>query len=124
LIFIKGDFLPSVGLWTTLRQQELVCTHQACGCAHQPLAQTSNSWTQWRGRMAEGLAHPGMEHVKLALVVKSAVLELLESFPDQPLKFLRLSGVILHLLLSETGLKCRNLLEILCLGDLFDQRER
>jgi hypothetical protein len=54
----------------------------------------------------------------------SALLQLLESFPDQPLKFLRLSGVILHLLLSKTGLKCQNLLEILCLGDLFDQRER
>ena len=46
--------------------------------------------------MAEGLAHPGMEHVKLALVVKSAMLELLESFPDQLLKLLRLPGVSLH----------------------------
>ena len=41
----------------------------------------------------------------------------------QPLKLLHLSGVSLHLLLSKTGLKCHNLLEILCLGDLFDQRE-
>ena len=50
-------------------------------------------------------------------------MQLLESFPHQPLKLLHLSGVSLHLLLSKTGLKCQNLLEILCLGDLFDQRE-
>ncbi len=56
-------------------------------------------------------------------VERSAALELLESFPDQPLKLLHLRGVSLHLLLSKTGLKCHNLLEILCLGDLFDQRE-
>ena len=71
--------------------------------------------------MVEGAAHPGMEHVKLALVVKSALLELLESFPDQLLNLLRLPGVSLHLLLSKTGLKSENVLEILCLADLFDQ---
>ena len=54
---------------------------------------------------------------------KSAVLALLESFPHQPLKLLRLRGEGLHLVLSKTGLKCHNLLEILCLGDLSDQRE-
>ena len=55
--------------------------------------------------------------------VKSAALQLLESFPDQLLKLLRLRDVSLHLLLSKTGLKRHNLLEILCLGDLFDERE-
>ena len=51
------------------------------------------------------------------------MLQLLESFPHQLLKLLHLRGVSLHLVLSKTGLKCHNLLEILCLGDLFDQRE-
>ena len=45
------------------------------------------------------------------------------SFPDQPLKLLHLRGVSLYLLLIKTGLNCQNLLEILCLGDLLDQRE-
>jgi len=58
-----------------------------------------------------------------AIFVKSAVLELLESFSDQPLKLLQLRGASLHLFLSKTGLKRQNLLEILCLGDLFDQRD-
>ena len=54
---------------------------------------------------------------------KSAVLELLDSFSDQLVKLLRLRGERLHLVLSELRLKRHNLLEILCLGDLFDQRE-
>ena len=52
----------------------------------------------------------------VALMDRSAALQLLKSFAHQPLK-------LLHLLLSKMGLKCHNLLEILCLGDLFDQRE-
>ena len=56
-------------------------------------------------------------------VERSAALQLLDSFPDQLLKLLRLRGVSLRLVLSKTGLKCQSLLEILCLGDLFDQRE-
>ena len=54
---------------------------------------------------------------------KSAVLELLDSFSDQLVKLLRLRGERLHPVLSELRLKRQNLLEILCLGDLFDQRE-
>ena len=50
-------------------------------------------------------------------------MRLLESFPDQPLKLLHLRGISLHLVLSKMGLKCQSLLEILCLGDLFPQRE-
>ena len=56
-----------------------------------------------------------------AFVGKSAVLELLESFPDQLLKLLRLRDEGLHPVLSKLRLKRHNLLEILCLGDLFDQ---
>ena len=54
---------------------------------------------------------------------KSAVLELLDSFSDQLVKLLRLRGERLHLVLSELRLKRQNLLKILRLGDLFDQRE-
>ncbi len=50
-------------------------------------------------------------------------MQLLESFPDQLLKLLRLRSVSLHLLLSELHLKCQNVLERLCLGDFFDQGE-
>ena len=42
--------------------------------------------------------------------VKSAVLQLLESFSDQLLKLLRLCSEGLHLLLSKTGLKSENVL--------------
>jgi hypothetical protein len=58
-----------------------------------------------------------------AFFVKSAALQLLDSFPDQPLKLLHLRGVSLHLLLIKTGLNCQNLLDILCLGDILDQRK-
>jgi hypothetical protein len=54
----------------------------------------------------------------------SAALQLLDTFPDQLVKLLCLRGECLHLVLSELRLKRQNLLEILCLGDLFDQRER
>ena len=54
---------------------------------------------------------------------KSAVLELLDSFSNQLVKLLRLRGERLGLVLSELRLKRQNLLEILCLGDLSDQRE-
>ena len=58
-----------------------------------------------------------------AFVVKSAVLELLESFPDQLLKLLRLRGVSLHLVLSKLRLKHQNVLEGLCVADLAGERE-
>ena len=53
----------------------------------------------------------------------SAAWQLLDSFPDQLVKLLRLRGERLHLVLSKLRLKRQNLLKILCLGDLFDQRE-
>jgi hypothetical protein len=59
----------------------------------------------------------------LALMERSAALQLLESLHDQLVKLLRLRGERLHLVLSELRLKRQNLLKILCLGDLFDQRE-
>ena len=51
------------------------------------------------------------------------MLELLDSFSDQLVKLLRLLGERLHVVLSKLRLKRQNLLKILCLGDLFDQRE-
>jgi hypothetical protein len=66
----------------------------------------------------------GKKQVKLALIVKSAAWQLLDSFSNQLVKLLRLRGERLHLVLSELRLKRHNLLKILCLGDLFDQRER
>jgi hypothetical protein len=48
-------------------------------------------------------------------------LHLLDSFPDQLVKLLRLCGERLHLVLSELRLKRQNFLNILCLGDLLDE---
>ena len=58
-----------------------------------------------------------------AFFVKSAVLEVLESFSDQLLKLLRLRGVSLHLVLSKLRLKHQNVLEGLCVADLAGERE-
>ena len=54
---------------------------------------------------------------------RSAAWQLLESLPDQLVKLLRLRGERLHLVLSKLRLKRQNFLKVLCLGDLFDQRE-
>ena len=54
---------------------------------------------------------------------RSAALQLLESFPDQLLKLLRLRGERLHLVLSKLRLKRQNFLKVLCLGDFSDQGE-
>ena len=62
-------------------------------------------------------------HGWFAALERSAALHLLDSFPDQLVKLLRLRGEGLHPVLSELRLKRQNLLEILRLGDLLDQRE-
>ena len=54
---------------------------------------------------------------------RRAALQLLDSFPDELLKLLSLRGEGLHLVLIKPGLNCQSLLDILCLGDLLDQRE-
>ena len=59
----------------------------------------------------------------IGVLERSAAWQLLESLPDQLVKLLRLRGEGLHLILSELRLKRQNFLKILCLGDLFDQRE-
>ena len=59
----------------------------------------------------------------VAVLERSVAWQLLESLPDQLVKLLRLRGERLHLVLSELRLKRQNFLKILCLGDLFDQRE-
>jgi hypothetical protein len=58
-----------------------------------------------------------------ALMERSAALQLLESFPDQLLKLLRLRHEGLYPLLHKLRLKRRNILEALCVADLAGKRE-
>jgi hypothetical protein len=59
----------------------------------------------------------------LALMERPAKLQLLDGFPRQLVKLLRLRGEGPHLVLSELRLKRQNFLQILRLGDFVDQRE-
>jgi hypothetical protein len=59
----------------------------------------------------------------LAILERSAALHLLDSFPDQLVKLLRLRREGLHPVLSELRLKRQNFLQILRFGDLLNQRE-
>ena len=54
---------------------------------------------------------------------RSAALELLESFPDQLVKLLRLRDEGLHPVLSKLRLKRHNILQRLCVADLAGEHE-
>ena len=57
------------------------------------------------------------------LMDRSAALKLLESFPDQPAKLLRVRGVSLHPILSELRLNHQNFLRVLCVANLSSEGE-
>ena len=59
----------------------------------------------------------------VALMERSAALQLLESFSDQPLKLLRLRDEGLHPVLNKLRLKRRNILEGMCVADFASERE-
>ena len=90
---------------------ERIIGHGGCGARVelQQIASTTNCYV-----------NPMLYAISASLLVAPSCMNRVESVPDQPLEFLRLRHVGPHLLLSKMGLKCQNVLERLCVGNLFD----